>query len=208
MILKGLILKSLLLTIVIISLLGSSLALAQTESTEVELLTQVTDLSATEQAIDVQTPEQATWFSVSSSLHYIVPSLDLHIGVTDALSEGTGLRATLSTFFIDSGGFVAIGLNSYTPLNDPTTGTKNYVGFGPRILSIFSESYAADAYEPTSYSETFFAIGGFWGTEFNAQSQIRPYTEFNTSLPLFSTLGVFDAFIPVFSVTGGFNVYF
>ena len=188
---------------------SSSLTLAQSESSETELLTDLSTEQPLEmQVIQVQAPEEQTWFSVSSSVHYIIPSLDFHLGVTDALGQGTGLRGTFSSLWFDGGGFVAVGLNSITSLSDPTSTTNNYVGFGPRLLTIFSESYAADAYEPTSFTETYFAIGGLWGTEYYAQSNIRPYTEFNASVPIFTNSGLLEAFVPVFSVSAGFNFYF
>ncbi len=105
---------------------SSSLTLAQSESSETEFLTGLSTEQPLEmQVIQVQAPEEQTWFSVSSSVHYFIPSLDLHLGVTDALGQGTGLRGTFSSLWFDGGGFVAVGLNSITSLSDPTSTTNN-----------------------------------------------------------------------------------
>jgi len=182
---------------------GSSLTLAQTESTDIDGLEPVTELT-----VETELVEDDTWFSVSSSLHYIVPSFEAHMGFTDALGQGTDLRTTVSGLFFDNGGFIAAGLNSMTHLNDLNTGINNYIGFGPRFITFFSESYAADAYEPTPDSYSYFALGGLWGMEYYPESPIRPFSEFNVSLPLFTNEGFVDTLIPVFSVTSGFNFYF
>lgn len=179
---------------------GSSLALAQTEtpdSTTQEILT-----------------ESETWFSVSSSLHYFVPSFEMHLGFEDALSDNLDLRVTLSTFIIDGGGFIAGGLNGMKTM-DNNINRKSYMGFGPRMLHIFSPNYSDDIYEPSSYSQTFLGVGGFWGVEWFPQSSSRPFTEFNLSLPLFNIMNdtgnvtsSLGPMVPIFSISAGYNFYF
>lgn len=191
------------IAIVLVYWVGSSLTLAQTEPQETAPPTETSETIA----------ESGTWFSVSSSLHYVIPSLDVHIGVEDALGEGIDLRTTLSGFWTSSTGintgFFAIGVNGLIESDNNNPNVKNYMGFGPRLLIGFNNYYTYDGYEFYDVtSNTFFAVGGFWGTEYNAQGAIRPFYEINGSLPIIFDGQIMPVFVPVLSLTAGFNFYF
>ena len=185
---------------------SSSPALAQTEPEEI--LEPVEILEPAPIAVRESTSNNKLWFGTSASLHYIVPTLDFHLGVKDLLGKNNDFRTTLSIFSFDNGGLVAGGINSIMNLDNNDLNVNNYMGFGPRILHVYSTSYLADSYEPYTTGFTYFAVGGLWGSEYNAQGTIRPYYELNASLPIFVDGQLLQAFVPVLSISTGFNFYF
>ena len=141
-----------------------------------------------------------TYFGVSASAHYIIPSVDFHLGVKDALGENIDLRGTISSFLIDGSGFIAGGLNGIVNLNTNSSGVNTYVGFGPRALILVGAT--------GSQNNLALAVGGLWGSEFYTQSSTRPFVELNGSIPLTVGNEVLPGFLPIISLTAGVNFHF
>lgn len=141
-----------------------------------------------------------TWFGVSASAHYVIPSVDFHIGVKDALGENIDLRGTISSFLIDGNGFIAGGVNGIMNLNTNNSNVNTYLGFGPRALILVGES--------TPENNLALAIGGLWGSEFNAQGSTRPFVELNGAFPLTVGGEVVPVLFPIISVSAGVNFHF
>lgn len=139
------------------------------------------------------------WFGTSASLHYIIPSIDIHIGVEDALANNIDLRTTLSGFGMDGGGFLAVGVNGIFDLSNENAPIHSYMGFGPRALVFLGDGPG---------NNLALAVGGMWGAEFFTQNSTRPFVELNASMPLSIGGEFIPAFVPVFSLTTGFNIHF
>jgi len=142
----------------------------------------------------------STWFGTSASLHYFIPSIDLHIGVEDALGENIDLRTTLSGVAIDGGGFVSAGINGIVNLSEASSTTNSYIGFGPRGVLLFDPG--------VSNNIVAFGVGGLWGTEFFTNSSSSPFVEFNATLPISAGGEFVPAFLPIISLTTGVNFHF
>ncbi len=172
--------RSISLSLMLIGILGSS-SLAQSSS---------------------NSQSSQTYFGVSASAHYIIPSLDFHLGVKDALGENIDLRGTVSSFLIDGSGFIAGGINGIMNLNTGNNNVNTYVGFGPRALILVGETGG------TAQNNLALAVGGLWGTEFNALGSTRPFVELNGSLPLTVGNEVLPGFLPIVSLSAGVNFHF
>lgn len=117
-----------------------------------------------------------TYFGTSASLHYVIPSLDFHFGIKDALGENIDLRTTVTGLYIDNGGFLGGSINGIINLSDSFSSTNNYIGFGPRALLVYGDG--------TGNGILGFGLGGMWGAEFFTASPTRPFVELDASIPL------------------------
>ena len=142
-----------------------------------------------------------TYFGVSASAHYVIPSLDFHLGVKDALGENLDLRGTLSSFLVEGSGFIIGSLNGITNLNTGNGNVNTYVGFGPRAALLIGDAGA-------SQNAIALAVGGLWGTEFNAQGPTRPFVEIDGTIPLTVGSEVFPGFFPIITLSAGINFHF
>lgn len=141
-----------------------------------------------------------TYFGVSASAHYVIPSLDFHIGIKDALGENIDLRGTVSSFLVDGSGFIAGGVNGIMNLNTNNSNVNTYIGFGPRALILVGDS--------TPDNNLALAIGGLWGSEFNAQGSARPFVELNGAFPITVGGEIAPVLFPIISLSAGVNFHF
>jgi len=144
--------------------------------------------------------DRKTWFGTSASLHYVIPSLDFHIGVEDALGENIDLRTTITGLYVEGGGFIGGSLNGIINLSDGFSSTNNYVGFGPRALLVYGDG--------TGNGILGLGLGGLWGAEFFSENSTRPFVELDASIPLTAGSEVVEAIFPILTLTTGVNFRF